>query len=141
MDPRKISKSGIMYKEYKFNKVDRHLREAGFYCEQLFPSKDFSLVCRQIARDNNPLSENAYKLAILPAKEVIVDSRGPDCFDLSKISNHFVLYMQVEGRLEPSKTEESQLEKSCKNVKREEKRKPWYKRLFTFEETFYEGED
>jgi len=79
---------GGQYTIHKFNETDRALRDLGFYCEQIVPSTALPTVLRQMAK-TIPTS-NFYKLAIVPAADVIV---GED------MTNSSALYMQTEGRL------------------------------------------
>lgn len=104
MNPDDVLKFGI-YKNYKFNEKDEHLRKAGFYCEEIFSYTDFPLVLRRIAREEPPMP-SLCKLAILPAEEVIIGSN---------MTGRFALYMQIEGRLKDLKIKESKLETVVQN--------------------------
>lgn len=100
MNPDDILKHGA-YRLYKFNERDKHLREAGFYCEEIFSYNNFPLVLRRLAKQNPP-QPDLHMLAILPANNVIVGEN---------MSGWFALYMQVKGRLELSKEKDSKFER------------------------------
>ena len=84
-----VLKSGL-YRLYEFNDRDKHLREAGFSCQQLFQDKDLAPVLKRIKK-NNPPGHDIAKFAILSAKDVIVDHQKIEPYT-------FALYVQIEGR-------------------------------------------